>query len=751
MINYSGLGCVVPTREGIVVTTTSERGGTRKRRFSSWLAQHAPKRVAVLASLSLIASIPIAMATQTAASASTTVFAGNSDYGYNGDNIAATSASLEYPYGIAADASGNVYFADSNNSVIRKVDTGGTIHTILGLAQTARTVSNGGLNHPLGIAAADNGNLFIADTTNNAIWEKDSGGTVTQLAGSRVGSAGYGVDGSGYPLLSGPTAMAYDNVTGNLYFSDGGNCRIRVIDTTQTVISVGSVAGNGTCGFSGDTGQATSAEVNHPMGLAVGNGKLYIGDSTNGRVRVVNLSTGVIDTLAGNGTYNDTGDGGAATSAAVETPTGLAVDLVGNVYIGTGSGLVRKVDLSGTISTIAAIQGSMNGLARDQYGNIYGTTSWYSKAYKFTNPSSVTVGTPSASVTPTTPMYKMKVSFSLSGVSCPAAASVTLPGGVITHKNLCATGETAPSSASVDVPVTSLNPETGYTVKVTIDDGNGTSPTSSGTLTTPKVPLILAIGDSITSGHHRQTPDAAMTCDDPNFGYPRYFKDAVQASLPTQWAPQYVNLAHSGFSTDQVISNGANACGNTPADVPLTKAESLLASNAGSWNRVLATAGIDDTNWGDVLGTIGGHAIDTINYPTYTAGDCTTDLQAWNGWQPDTLGQHISTNIGAIVYGLATADPAVRIDWLGYYNIAGTGSPIPASCEAAFDSALSQLAGYITGGLAGSNATFVQSDSVMDMQTSLIQAYQLPWDTAQGWPHPNSSGASAIAAAIPSS
>jgi hypothetical protein len=728
------------------------------------------------------------MATQTAASASTTVFAGNGNYGYNGDNIAATSSYIEYPYGVAADASGNVYYVDSGNSIIRKVDTGGTVHTILGVAQTARTVANGGLNNPLGVAVTDSGNVYVADSTNNVIWEKASSGTVTQVAGSPVGSAGYGNDANGFPLLSGPTGMAYDNATGKLYFSDGGNCRVRVIDTTQTIVSVGNVAGNGTCGFSGDGGQATSAQVNHPMGLAVGNGMLYIADSTSGRVRAVNLSTGVINPFAGNGTYDDTGDGGSATSAAVKTPRGVAVDLVGNVYIGTGSGYVRKVNTSGTISTVAAIAGAINGLARDQYGNIYASTSYYSKIYKFTNASGVTVGTPSASVTASTAMYKMKVSFSLSGVSCPAAASVTLPGGVLTRKTLCNTGDTAPTSASVDVPVKSLDPETGYTVKVTVDDGNGTSPTSSGTLTTPKVPVWIGVGDSFTSGHHQSSDEICNlngTLDTDSFQYAAanyvayhswagtcldktgagatsltpnditfsWVTRAVNSfvtsqNIPTQWKPviDVLALATNYTNPAQQDNSTCNGCGEEAAMV------SALGARAGSWNVVTLEGGANDSDF----------AASLADFYTGTSGQG----QPWavtsraNCPDTDTLDARVmdtrsdvQTALASVLTAAQTADANVRRVLLAYpYTLnADSGSSV---CGGDMTGATPEIGAFhvtddLDNTITGATVSGVQ---IVDLRTATGFATNPLSDTQQtryfGYPHPNSAGQDAIASAV---
>jgi hypothetical protein len=606
-----------------------------------------------------------------------------------------------------------------------------------------RSVAQGGLNRPVGVAISQGDSLFIADTSNNVVWNGSA-----LWAGNDCGQAGFGGDtgpavthgpNNGYCTspwspnpaeMNQPNGVAVDDSNGAVYIADTYNCRIRSANGVITTI-----AGNGTCGNSGDGGQATGASLNYPAAVAGRNGKVYIADTSNDRVRVIDLSTGVISPFT-----------------TVTAPKGLAVDSVSNVYIGGSDGKVYRVNPAGTKTTVASLPNNpytggatpVQGLARDLLGNLY--VSGGSKVYKVSGYNSpATVSSISTTVHTGAPMYAMDVSFNLSGVSCPATARVTIGTSLTRYNPLCSSGDPAPTSGTVSaISVLSLNPQSPYTVKVTIDDANGTSPAGTGTLNTPKAPLIVALGDSITSGHHRLTNDPAMTCDDADYGYPKYFVDAVKASLPAQWAPQYVNVAHSGFSTGQVINNGANACGVTPPDVPLTKAEALLSDNSGSWNYALVTAAIDNTNWGDVVTTVGSNSATSLNY---TQADCTNDVSTWNGWQQATIGQQISNDVSTIVDGLHGADLTVKIDWLGYYNIAGTG-PIPSVCEQPFNDAMTQLHGYITAGLSGHSGTFVQIDPVMHMRSVLIQGYQLPWDTQQGWPHPNSAGAAAIAGAI---
>ena len=255
--------------------------------------------------------------------------------GLLGDNGAATSALLGFPEGVAVDSAGNLYIADPENSRIRKV-SGGVITTLV-----ATTVAN-----PGGIAVDATDNLYIADTGNNRI-RKLANGAITTVAGN--GMPGFSGD-NGPPAsaqLNGPLAMAVDSA-GILYIADTDNHRIRKV--ANGVITT--VAGNGTPGFSGDNGPATSAQLNQPEGVAVDSvGNVYIADDINHRIRKV--SNGVITTLAGNGISSFGGDNGPAASARLSFPTGVAFDAAGNLYISdNGNQRIRRIS-NGVITTIA--------------------------------------------------------------------------------------------------------------------------------------------------------------------------------------------------------------------------------------------------------------------------------------------------------------------------------------------------------------------------------------------------------------
>jgi uncharacterized protein (TIGR03437 family) len=279
--------------------------------------------------------------------------AGDGTQGFGGDNGPAAMAQLDSPGGVAVDSASNLYIADTGNYRIRKVTKNGVIATVAGDGDLSFGGDNGPatsaqLNYPDGVAVDSGGNLYIADQANNRI-RKVSNGVITTVAGN--GTQGFSGDGgaatSAELFLGGFAGIAVDS-SGDLYFADGGNNRIRRV--TNGVITT--VAGNGTRGFSGDNGPATSAGLFDPSGLAVDSvGNLYFADSGNNRIRKV--TNGVITTVAGNGTPGFSGDNGPAASAGLYAPIGVAADSAGNLYIADhANGRIRKVS-NGVITTAA--------------------------------------------------------------------------------------------------------------------------------------------------------------------------------------------------------------------------------------------------------------------------------------------------------------------------------------------------------------------------------------------------------------
>ncbi len=280
--------------------------------------------------------------------------AGDGSIGYAGDGGLATSAGLIEPYSIGVDSSGNVYIAEPEDGRIREITvSNGDINTVvgngvLGFAGDGGPATKAEIHQASGVAVDSSGNLYIADSLNNRI-RKVSGGTISTIGGSGV----FSYSGDGGPATSAelfaPNAVAVDS-SGDLFISDTQNDVVREV-TAKGVIST--IAGTGTAGSSGDGGAATSAQLNLPLGIAVdSSGNIYIADTANARIR--KISNGTISTYAGNGTVGYSGDGASATAATLNTPVGLAVDKSGNLYIADqGNNVIRKVSTAGIITTIA--------------------------------------------------------------------------------------------------------------------------------------------------------------------------------------------------------------------------------------------------------------------------------------------------------------------------------------------------------------------------------------------------------------
>jgi sugar lactone lactonase YvrE len=289
-----------------------------------------------------------------------TTVAGNGTRGFSGDGGSATSATLSSPYQVAVDG-GNLLIADSSNKRIRRVTLGnGIITTVAGTGEQGFSGDGGPgtsarLHTPFGVAVDGGGNLLIADTNNYRIRRVAAGtGIITTVAG--IGEPGSCSSGDGGPAASAgllsPHGMAVDG-SGHLFFADESGNRIRRVALSTGIVTT--VAGNGVSGFSGDGGPATSSSLSGPRGVAVdGSGHLFFADESNNRIRRVELSTGIVTTVAGNGVSGFSGDGGPATSSSLSHPSGIAFDGSGNLLIAdTENGRIRRVENTGIITTVA--------------------------------------------------------------------------------------------------------------------------------------------------------------------------------------------------------------------------------------------------------------------------------------------------------------------------------------------------------------------------------------------------------------
>ena len=253
---------------------------------------------------------------------------------------------------MAFDRQGNMYIADQVNNMVRKVDTLGVITTIAGNSGATGSGGDGGpatnatLFYPTCVAVDKIGNVFVADQYNDRVRKVDTAGIITTFAGSYSGFGGDGAPASA-AQLSNPCGVCFDTA-GNLYIADYGNNRIRKVDMSTGLIST--FAGSGSSVHSGDGGVATAAGMSEPWGLASDSlGNIYFTPGGDDRIRKVSPS-GIITSIAGNGVVGSTGDGGPATTAELNIPGGMVVDAVGNLYFAEVLGhKIRKI--SGPAST----------------------------------------------------------------------------------------------------------------------------------------------------------------------------------------------------------------------------------------------------------------------------------------------------------------------------------------------------------------------------------------------------------------
>jgi hypothetical protein len=329
--------------------------------------------LAALALTALFGSLTLSASGDVAKPGTIVTVAGTGSAGYAGDNGPATQARLNAPFGLAFDAAGDLYIADGVNYRVRKVGLDGTITTVAGTGKPGFSGDGGKataaqFNVVARVVLDGAGDLFISDFSNHRVRKVTPDGIITTVAGSGpVDTTPWtltssdtakngGFSGDNGPAtdarLNGPVGLAVD-AHGNLFIGDLLNHRVRKVEVGTGLIT--SVAGNGQAGSSGDGGLATEAQLNGCVALALDSaGNLFIADTNDNRVRRVDAGTGIITTVAGTGKAGFSGDGGKATDARLNAPEGVAVDSAGNLFVGDNSNSrVRQVSPEGMISTVA--------------------------------------------------------------------------------------------------------------------------------------------------------------------------------------------------------------------------------------------------------------------------------------------------------------------------------------------------------------------------------------------------------------
>lgn len=287
-----------------------------------------------------------------------TTIAGDGNAGYSGDWGIATRTSLNHPWDVAVH-NGHIYIADALNHRIRKIDKDtGIISTVAGIGQPGLWGQGGPateapINTPWGLCVDGQGNIFIADRNNNRIQKVDAQtGILTSIVGR--GNPTYSGDGSSalQADLNSPSDVFVDE-QGNIFIADQFNHRIRKVDQQTGIITT--VAGNGSQGFGGDGGPATQASLYHPTDVYVNaQGDIFFTARSDNRVRKVDQQTGIITTIAGNGVAGFSGDGELATQATLNFPSGVWGDQNNNIYIAdTFNNRIRKISPQGIITTVA--------------------------------------------------------------------------------------------------------------------------------------------------------------------------------------------------------------------------------------------------------------------------------------------------------------------------------------------------------------------------------------------------------------
>ena len=469
--------------------------------------------------------------------------AGTGVAGFSGDGGPAVNAQLNTPTGIFGDSSGNLYIGDVANQRIRKVNASGMITTLAGNGSQGYggdggPATNATLYNASRVAVDASGNVYLADQSNHRIRKVTPGGIITTFAGNGAGTPASGAfSGDGGPAvdasLNNPTAVAVDG-TGAVYISDQFNQRIRKVAVNGTIATI---AGTGNAGFGGDGGPASGATLKYPGGITLDSaGNLYFNDDLNFRTRMIS-ATGTISTIAGSGVQGFSGDGGAATSANLNGNFGVALDLLGNMYIAD----------------------STNNRIREVYGVVPGAAPVISTA-AFTNAASFSSGgSPGAIAT----LFAGNVTRNLTGViySPSVPLSTSLAGTSLTID-----GKAAPIFNIVDV-----SGQEQISVQVPVDATVGT-------------PVPLVFNNGFASATVQVTLTAVQpgifTIDGTQAAATHLDFSLITASHPAAPGETIIVYATGLGAVDPVVATGAAASGTILSNTVTTYTATIAGQDA---------------------------------------------------------------------------------------------------------------------------------------------------------------------------